>query len=318
MSFLKTIRHFDLAVANNEIPGATALSKFGRNLDVDTTLETVWSPGGLYSYLSSAEILQVSSAVAADTGVTRTSGTADAGSTNTTLTATGETFTTDDVAAGDIVINDTDEVHSKVVSVDSQTQLTVVDNGTTWSSKAYRVVGASSTGASAIKLYGLNASWNEIEDYVVLNGTTNVATVATFLRVYRAHIVHAGSGGINAGAITIGNNADTVVQAQIEASIGQTNMAMWSVPAGKQLVVLQFGVAESNNIRVSGQLWQRTENTPVFRPVGAEISTRANTVIIPLAAPRIFPAKTDIEVRSIGDNNNGKVYSAFSGWYENA
>jgi hypothetical protein len=46
---------------------------------------------------------------------------------------------TDAVEPGDMVRNTTDGLYSFVVSVDSQTQLTVTSNGTTWNAKAYSV-----------------------------------------------------------------------------------------------------------------------------------------------------------------------------------
>lgn len=67
-------------------------------------------------------------------------GTAGAGSTTTTLTAAGATFVTDGVEAGDMVRNTTNGVsYSIVVSVDSETQLTVTNNGVSWASQAYSV-----------------------------------------------------------------------------------------------------------------------------------------------------------------------------------
>lgn len=58
---------FELQVARGQIPGHTSLYKFGYNSDVDSLYETVWSQGGLYSYLASASVITVSSSSAADT-----------------------------------------------------------------------------------------------------------------------------------------------------------------------------------------------------------------------------------------------------------
>ena len=63
-------------------------------------------------------------------------GTATGGSTTTIINA-GATFQTDEVEVGDLVRNTTDDLYSTVVSVDSQTQLTVTSNGTTWNAKTY-------------------------------------------------------------------------------------------------------------------------------------------------------------------------------------
>lgn len=58
---------FELQVARGQIAYHESVFKFGFNPDVDDSLETVWSQGGLYSYLTSASVLKVSSSSTADT-----------------------------------------------------------------------------------------------------------------------------------------------------------------------------------------------------------------------------------------------------------
>ena len=58
---------FYLQVARNQIYNHKHNFKFGFNPDIDDSLETVWAEGGLYSYLSAATILKVSSSSTADT-----------------------------------------------------------------------------------------------------------------------------------------------------------------------------------------------------------------------------------------------------------
>jgi hypothetical protein len=57
---------FELQVARGQIAYHYPLFKFGFNGDVDDSLETVWAEGGLYSYLSAATVLKVSSSSTAD------------------------------------------------------------------------------------------------------------------------------------------------------------------------------------------------------------------------------------------------------------
>jgi phosphoribosylcarboxyaminoimidazole (NCAIR) mutase len=58
---------FNLQVARGQIAYHYSVFKFGFNPDVDDALETVWAEGGLYSYLSAATVLKVSSSSADDT-----------------------------------------------------------------------------------------------------------------------------------------------------------------------------------------------------------------------------------------------------------
>jgi len=56
-----------LAVAKGQVTGHSIVHKFGQNNDIGTAKETVWDVGGLYSYLTSATALKVSSDDANDT-----------------------------------------------------------------------------------------------------------------------------------------------------------------------------------------------------------------------------------------------------------
>ena len=62
-----TSEPFELQVKRGQVAWHYAIFKFGFNPDVDDSLETVWAEGGLYSYLSAATQLTVSSSSANDT-----------------------------------------------------------------------------------------------------------------------------------------------------------------------------------------------------------------------------------------------------------
>ena len=62
-----TSEPFELQVARGQIPGHKQLFKFGNNPSVGDTLETIWAEGGLYSYLTAATVLKVSSSSTDDT-----------------------------------------------------------------------------------------------------------------------------------------------------------------------------------------------------------------------------------------------------------
>ena len=89
------------------------------------------------------------------------------------------------------------------------------------------------TGARTVRIYGLDSNWELQEEDITMNGTTNVPTAAAYTRVFRAQVLTAGSGDVNAGDITITAQTDSTVTAQITAGKGQTLMAIYTVPAGK-------------------------------------------------------------------------------------
>ena len=91
------------------------------------------------------------------------------------------------------------------------------------------------TGALTARVIGLNASWEEVVQDVTLNGQTAVSLPTSLIRVYRAYVLTAGTGGVNAGNIWVGTGALTagvpaVKHAGILAGMGQTLMATYSVP----------------------------------------------------------------------------------------
>ena len=58
---------YNLRVSQGAVAGASSLSKFGYNSDVDTGEETVWTQGGLYTYPPSAALVYISSSDVNDT-----------------------------------------------------------------------------------------------------------------------------------------------------------------------------------------------------------------------------------------------------------
>lgn len=57
---------FELQVSRGQISWHKTLFKFGNNADINGSLETIWSYGGLYSYPPSATVMTVSSSSAND------------------------------------------------------------------------------------------------------------------------------------------------------------------------------------------------------------------------------------------------------------
>jgi hypothetical protein len=107
------------------------------------------------------------------------------------------------------------------------------------------------TGARTVEIEGLDSSWNVLTETVTMNGTTPVVTTGSFLRVYRARVVTAGSSGTNEGTITFTNTTSSNIIAQISvdnSGFGQTLMACYTIPAGKTgyLISLDFSSSKDN------------------------------------------------------------------------
>ena len=52
---------WELNVSRGKVRGAYHIIKFGENLDVDGSMETIWDGGGLYTYLTNAATVTVTS-----------------------------------------------------------------------------------------------------------------------------------------------------------------------------------------------------------------------------------------------------------------
>ncbi len=67
ISRVGTSEPFELQIARGQIAWHNPLFKFGNNTTVGNSLETIWAEGGLYSYLTAATVLKVSSSSTDDT-----------------------------------------------------------------------------------------------------------------------------------------------------------------------------------------------------------------------------------------------------------
>ena len=165
----------------------------------------------------------------------------------------------------------------------------------------------SGTGARTVRVFGLDASYLEIEEDVELTGQTQVATTQQYLRVYRAYVLTSGSGGGAAGV-------PAVVYANL--SIGnQTQMAVYTVPAGKTLYVddLLFTAAISlaNNF-ATVKFAARGVSTDTFRTLVIQ-NIQSNTDLIPFSYPLKVLEKTDLECRAVTTSSNNEISAAFQG-----
>lgn len=234
---------FFLELAKGSLDGLSAVHKFGRNGDVDITgAEDIWDGGGLWVPPTAARIHNIVSDSANDAGSLVSSGTATGGSL-TTLVDSSADFVSDGVGVGDTILATNTKEHSLVTAI-TATTLTCAEtkHGATFKNgDTYKVVAASSTGASVLHVYGLDSNMYEQSEWIILNGTSNVATVNSYYRIHRMHIDGAASRiTTNAGVITATAVTDATVTAQINASVGTTFMAIYTVPRGKNAYMLNL------------------------------------------------------------------------------
>jgi hypothetical protein len=183
-------------------------------------------------------------------------------------------------------------------------------------------------GARSVVLYGLDGSYNPVNETVSLSGIGVVSTTSSFLRVNRAIVATAGATGRNEGTIYIGNGglsatstasgSGTLVNifAQVAAGSGQTLMAAWTVPNGQTFYLTNLfatsSVGGAVNVTVQWRLLARPENGAwntkhEFITGGADVNLDLSNT------PIVFAEKTDIVVQAKASGGTEDCSAAFAG-----
>ena len=154
-------------------------------------------------------------------------------------------------------------------------------------------------GTHTIIVEGLDTNYNPISESFTLSGETETGEGAvTFQRVNRAYIT---AGGTNVGKIQIKNG--TVVVAEIAVGMGQTQMCVYTIPAGKTGYLTRIAASSSKNISTIVALFQRPFGKTFIRSASS-MALYQNNQDISFDVPIPFTEKTDLDLRQIGAANN--------------
>lgn len=172
---------------------------------------------------------------------------------------------------------------------------------------------AAGTGARTVEVEGLDENWNLVYEVLTMAGASASAyTTNTFIRINRCYIMTTGTyTGANTGAITF-ENSSAVVVAYIAAGEGQTQMGLFSVPAGKTAYMSTMNVQVDSTKSSVVTLYQRLNGDTISAPFGPKrIVTRfpgiTGTETLNFQSLVSFPAKTDIWAYSINGTGSGVV-----------
>lgn len=145
------------------------------------------------------------------------------------------------------------------------------------------------TGAHTLEIQGILADGAAFIETIALNGTTVVPTLTEFLAINRMIVKSAGSGGANAGVITATAQTDSTVTAQINDGNNQTEMAIYTIPLGVDVMLTEYyvGVGKTTSAFVDGSL--------MIKPFG-----------------EVFQTKHTIPASSTGETNSDHQFNPWA------
>lgn len=159
---------------------------------------------------------------------------------------------------------------------------------------------ATDTGTAQVLISGLGATWNLLTETVTLNGTTDVTTTNSFLRINSIAIVTPATGQTsNVGLITVKNTANTVTYAQITATYGRSSMSLYSVPSGYTLYVsainIYSGDASGNAAYVNYSARTVNNNVTPVNTITALNTTFGGNYQVIRTNPFPYTQKSDVQ-----------------------
>lgn len=166
---------------------------------------------------------------------------------------------------------------------------------------------AGGTGALTVRLQGLDANYNEVEEDFTLNGTVGVAGTVEFLRTHRAFVLTGNNDNNNVGAINFTHSIG--VTCQIAAGMGQSQVTFYTIPAGKSGYLRSFAATMNKNQENTVRLFQKKPDGGVFR-LASELNLYNSNMHTTYSIPLYFTEKTDLEVRTY-TGSNATVSSMF-------
>ncbi len=162
--------------------------------------------------------------------------------------------------------------------------------------------------AVSILIEGCGADFVRQTEIVALNGTSNVNTTKTFLRINRMSTVLGNAVGI----VTAINGG--VTYAKILAGNGDTQMSIFTVPAGYTFYQTNF--TAGSNTSVTSGAYVRKRTLIIDNLVGGVITAQSQAVFVqtfnlPITFPIEFPEKHDIQWQFQGAGGAGAVANAY-------
>lgn len=170
----------------------------------------------------------------------------------------------------------------------------------------------SSGDTASILIVGLDAKYVLISETLVLNGVTPVPTVNSYLRINSMEVT-VGSSTNPTGVVTLKDLTNTTIYAQINAGVGRTQSAIYTVPAGYTYYLKRVNVYTSLN----GNDFVTYQNKTISSTGVVRLTQQAPIAMTYEAVrimPRPFAEKTDILLMCKVNSGTGAVAVAQEGY----
>jgi len=177
---------------------------------------------------------------------------------------------------------------------------------------------AAGIGARSIRVHGLEAGTFAAKTVDYDTDGVGVVPMGNWARVNRAYpLTNGGSGGPMGdggcvGTITIRKAGAGATMAIVSPEHGQTEMAIWTVPAGKQLVVSEWSAGSPENKFFTAQILVREYGGSWRAQDTRTIGQGSQTFMTPFSVQE----KGDVMVIAQGEGVSGTVFAGFKGVYE--
>lgn len=184
-------------------------------------------------------------------------------------------------------------------------------------------VNPASTGVRQVMLHYLDANYEEQSEFITLDGTTPINTVATdILRVQSMHTQSTGSGNKAVGTITLENTNSTIEYTRIRIGLNQSLTCFWTVPAGRMFHITSWDASATATVA------NRT-NEFILCATASHHNTLLKDIFIVkdliklttgshsenFAIPLIIPEKADVKA-SVISSGTTETSVMIEGWYE--
>lgn len=95
-------------------------------------------------------------------------------------------------------------------------------------------------GVRTLRIFGVDGTGAAIQEDVTMDGTTDVTTSLSYLRVNSMQCLTVGSSGWNVGAITATATTAATVQDEMDATEGISQSSHYTVPLGKTFFIMKL------------------------------------------------------------------------------